>query len=226
MKINEYKTTNMSSRAGWIPDMICCHQTSGAASSAINWFKSSDSKVSAHYLVDKNGVISNFVPLEKAAWANGTNTTDKTLPYHYSKSKIEAVRERKVNANLYTVSIEFENDDTGILTETQYNAGLWLMKHIISELKRIYGTEFQIDREHIIAHSDLNPTGRSGCPGKDFPFEKFISDLKESENDAEIKKPLYCVQTGLYRNIDDAADMVDKLARAGIAAYITDMYEN
>ncbi|MBQ7015202.1 MAG: N-acetylmuramoyl-L-alanine amidase [Clostridia bacterium] len=226
MQINEYKTTNMSSRSGWIPDMICCHQTAGAASSAINWFQNSESKVSAHYLVDKKGNISNFVPLEKAAWANGTNTTDESLAYHYSKSKIEAVRERKTNANLYTVSIEFENDDTGILTEPQYQAGLWLIKHIISELKRIYDIDFIVDREHLIAHSDLNPTGRAGCPGKDFPFDRFISDLKDSSNEVVIKKPLYCVQTGLYRDIDDAVAMVDKLGRAGIAAYITDMFEN
>ena len=100
------------------------------------------------------------------------------------------------------------------------------MKHIISELKRIYGTDFIVDGEHIIAHSDLNPTGRSGCPGKDFPFDRFISDLKNVDKGASLKAPLYCVQTGLYRDIDDAVEMVDKLARAGIAAYITDMFEN
>ena len=228
MKINEYTTANMSSRQGWVPDMICCHQTSGSAKSAINWFTNSRSKVSAHYLVDKSGGIYNFVPIEKMAWANGSNSTDESLPYHYSKSKSEIVRERKTNANFYTVSVEFENEDTGILTEPQYEAGLWLMKHIRSELKNIYGLEFQADREHIIAHSDINPTQKAGCPGKDFPFERFIHDLNEEENDvAEIdRSPLYCVQMGLYRNLEDAEEVVDKLKKAGVAAYITDMFED
>lgn len=228
MKIIEYTTTNMSSRQGWVPDMICCHQTAGAAKSAINWFTNSASKVSAHYLVDKNGAIYNFVPIEKMAWANGSNTTDETLPYHYSKSRSAIVRERKTNANFYTVSVEFENDDTGVLTEPQYQAGLWLMKYIRNELKDIYGVEFKADREHIIAHSDINPTQKSGCPGKDFPFERFIAELNtKTEEVHEVdRSPLYCVQMGLYRKLDDAADMVDKLKKAGFEAYITDMFED
>ncbi len=228
MKIIEYTTVNMSSRQGWVPDMICCHQTAGAVKSAINWFKNPMSKVSAHYIVDKEGQIYNFVPIEKMAWANGSNSTDKSLPYHYSKSKSAIVRERKTNANFYTVSVEFENDNTGILTEAQYNAGLFLMKHIRSELKRIYGVEFNADREHIIAHSDINPTQKAGCPGKDFPFDRFIADL--NKDDADIKTvertPLYCVQIGLYRNLEAAAEVVEKLKNAGVAAYITDMFED
>lgn len=228
MKITEYTTTNMSSRQGWVPDMICCHQTSGAAKSAINWFRNPTSKVSAHFLVDKSGNIFNFVPIEKMAWANGSNATDETLPYHFSKSTSEIVRERKTNANFYTVSIEFENDDTGILTEPQYNAGLWLITHIRSELKNIYGLDFQADREHIIGHSEINPTQKADCPGKDFPFERFIKDLNsKEETPIEIdRSPLYCVQVGLYRKLDDAAEMVEKLKNVGVAAYITDMFED
>ena len=208
--------------------MICCHQTAGEAKSAINWFKNPQSKVSAHYLVDKEGKIYNFVPIEKMAWANGSNSTDESLPNHYSKSKTEIVRSRKTNANFYTVSIEFENDDTGILTEIQYEAGLWLMKYIISELKNIYEVDFKADREHLIAHSDINPTQKAGCPGKYFPFEKFIRDLNETENDSKKveRKPLYCVQVGLYRDLEKAAETVEKLKNAGIAAYITDMFED
>lgn len=229
MKITEYTTINQSSRHGWTPDMICCHQTAGAIKSAINWFIDGSSKTSAHFAVDKQGNVYGFVPIEKMAWANGSNTTDATLPYHYSKSLSALVRERKTNANFYTVSIEFENDDTGILTEAQYQAGLSLMKYIISEIKRIYGRDFAADREHIIGHSDINPTGRTGCPGKDFPFARFIADLnaKEAESaepDSTQRLPLYCVQTGLYRNLSDAEDMVSKLAKVGFAAYITDMY--
>lgn len=225
MKIIEYDSPHKSSRQGWKPDMICCHQTSGAAKSAINWFINKESKVSAHYLVDKLGQIYSFVPIEEMAWANGTNTTDPELSYHYSKSKLQKVRERKTNANLYTVSIEFENDDTGILTEPQYEAGLWLMKKIIKNLKEIYNVDFVADREHIIGHSDLNPIRKAGCPGKDFPFERFIKDLTPKYEEEKSKKTLYCVQTGLYRNLSDAANMVEKMKKAGIAAYITDLFE-
>ena len=174
------------------------------------------SKVSSHYIVDKEGKIYNFVPIEKMAWANGSNSTDETLPYHYSKSKSAIVRERKTNANFYTVSIEFENDDTGILTEKQYESGLWLMKYIRSELKRIYGVDFKADREHIIAHSDINPTQKAGCPGKDFPFERFISDLNKNETEIETteRSPLYCVQVGLYRDLTAAAETVERLSLA------------
>lgn len=178
MKITRKNTPHYSSRGEWVGDMICCHQTSGSISSCINWFANPESKVSSHFAVAKNGAVYQFVDIDKMAWCNGTNTSDPSKSNHYSKSPNELIREREANANKYTVSIEFENDDTGILTEPQYRAGFELMVYIIGEMKKLYGLNFEIDRKHLIGHCDCSPRNKAFCPGEDFPFERYLADLK------------------------------------------------
>ena len=178
MKIIKKTTPHYSSRSNWVADMICCHQTSGSIKSCINWFANPDSQVSSHFAVAKDGTVYQFVGIDKMAWCNGTNTTDRSKSNHYSKSPNALIRERKANANKYTVSIEFENKDTGILTEAQYKAGLELMIYIIGEIKRLYGVNFKIDRDHLIGHCDCSPKNKAFCPGKDFPFDLYLNDLK------------------------------------------------
>lgn len=176
IEIIRKKTPHYSSRGSWKPDMICCHQTSGSISSCINWFANPESKVSSHFAVAKDGTVYQFVPIEKMAWCNGTKT-DPSASNYYGKSPNSLIRDRKTNANLYTVSIEFENNDTGILTDPQYKAGLNLIQHIRNEVKQQFGVSILIDREHIIGHCDCSPKNKANCPGKDFPFSRFIEDL-------------------------------------------------
>ena len=156
--------------------MICCHQTSGSIRSCIHWFANPESKVSSHFAVGKDGTVYQFVPIPEMAWCNGTKT-DPSASNYYGRSPNPLIRSRKTNANLYTVSIEFENDDTGALTEPQYRSGLELICFIVSELKRLYGVDFACDRVHIIGHCDCSPVNKAGCPGKDFPFDRLIGDL-------------------------------------------------
>lgn len=178
MNIEQKYTPHQSSRKGWIPDMICCHQTSGSIRSCINWFTNPESKVSAHFAVAKDGTVYQFVPIEKMAWCNGTKT-DPSASNYYGRSPNPLIRSRKTNANLYTVSIEFENNDTGILTELQYKAGLNLIQHIRNNVKKQFGVTIDADRLHIIGHCDCSPVNKAGCPGKDFPFDRLIEDLND-----------------------------------------------
>lgn len=186
MNIIQKYTPHWSERKGWVPDMICCHQTSGSIQSCINWFANPESKVSAHFAVAKDGTVYQFVPIEKMAWCNGTKT-DSTASNYYGKSPNSLIRARKTNANFYTVSIEFENQDTGVLTEAQYDAGLQLMMQIRSEVRRIYGTSIPIDRLHVIPHADCSPVNKATCPGKDFPFTRFLEDLNRFETEPPKK---------------------------------------
>ncbi len=181
-----HTSPNNGARFGHKPDMICCHCTDAPIGSVVNWFMNPDSEVSAHFAVSKAGKIHSFVPLERAAWCNGTNTTDPAAHNHYSRALSELVRQRRTNANFYTVSIEFEDWETGDLTEKQYQAGLWLMRFIAEKMKVLFGVDFSADREHIIGHYEVNPYSKASCPGKDFPFERFISDLNSSPEEPSL----------------------------------------
>ncbi len=185
MRIDRYSTDNFyRGRRGEKPILIVNHIIEGSYEGAISWFQNPESGVSSHFAVSRDGRIAQFVELTDAAWANGTNNNPHSSIYH-GASKLESVRQNLENANRYTVSIEHEGvyqTSHGALTEAQYKATLWLHRHIIEEVKRIYGNAIPIDREHIVGHVDITPIAKPFCPGEKFPFERLIKDLGQTKD--------------------------------------------
>ena len=172
MQIQQRPSPNRNTgRQGWTPDIIVCHITEGAFAGAVSWITNPASRVSYHYVVAQNGQIVQAVDIQDTAWANGTTTgADNRGNRH---SRLALVRERGVNANLYTVSIGFEgrsSETAGRLAPAQLEAGQWLTGHIRGEVARIYGAE--IPGENIVGHADITPRHKPNCPGREFPFEE------------------------------------------------------
>jgi N-acetyl-anhydromuramyl-L-alanine amidase AmpD len=167
-------------RKGWKPDMIVCHITEGAYAGAVSWLCNPDAQASAHFVVAQDGRVSQLVELTDGSWCNGTST-DAASKVFYGKSSLAAVRERKTNANYYTVSIEHEGvwaNAHGKLPDAQLAATIELIKHIRSEVKRIYGVDIPLDREHIVGHYQVDPITKPNCPGANFQFDEIIATLK------------------------------------------------
>lgn len=168
------KSPNYMSRRGWKPDMIVNHVAEGSFYGTISWCCNKNSGVSCHYVSGKNGEIENIVDLDKAAWCNGTDTTSGAK-YDYRRSTNRLVRERRTNANFYTISIEHEGfsykDGYGALTEAQYNAVLNLHKELITKYN------IPVDREHIVGHYEIAPKEKPNCPGPNFQWDRLMADL-------------------------------------------------
>lgn len=174
--IRTYKSPNYESRRGCVPDMIVNHITAAStAKSSINWFVSAASQASSNYIVDKDGTVYEMVPIEYAAWANGTTGNGDNRDYRKATNAL--VKSRPHNANLYTVSIEHVNEGGGVLTDAQLAATIELHKYIRSEVQRIYGRTIPADRAHIVGHYEITPITRPDCPGKNFPWDKLIAGL-------------------------------------------------
>lgn len=210
VNIIQRPSNNFNSRGAWAPNVIVNHITGGSkVSSAINEFTVND-RASAHFIVDTDGTVYQCVSINKAAWGNGTS------PAHYytaiqdgkeidceSKvwnqfSKLAIVRNRKVNANLYSVSIEHVNAGGGMLTAAQLAASIELHKFIISEVKRIYGIDIPIDRDHITGHCFIAPKTKPCCPGAQFPYDNILSGIKgtiavksDTTSDLTMKRNAY-----------------------------------
>ena len=170
-------------RNGWKPDMIVSHITEGSFAGAVNWLRNPQSKASSHYVVAKDGRITQLVELTDSSWCNGTSVTPGNNR-HFSLSTLPKVRERRTNANFYTITIEhegFSNQGNGRLTDAQLQATIWLHKHIISEVKRIFGIDIPINREHIVGHYQINPKTKPNCPGANFPFDEVIKALRKDD---------------------------------------------
>lgn len=180
MTITQRTTPNKGTgRSGWVPDMIVCHITDGSYEGSVSWLANKDSGASTHFVVAKDGRITQLVPIADTAWANGTNNTSGDNRNN-AYSTLQTVRDRKVNANLYTVSIEHEGksaETQGALTATQLEATVWLMAHIRAEVKRLFGKEIPITRQNIVAHSEVLPKWKPNCPGPKYPFDEIIKRL-------------------------------------------------
>ena len=169
---------HFNGRKNNIPDVIVLHNTGGMKiSSAHWWFLDKTSDTSAHFLVDRDGEIRQYVNLADGSYCNGT-TSDKTKKHYYGNATNGVVKTRPQNANLYTITIEFVGNVGDPLTETQLETAVTLIKYIRKEIERIYNKTVPLNRLHIIGHYEVAPLTRSDC-GKGIQIEDIIERLKE-----------------------------------------------
>ncbi len=66
------RSPHHSSRRGQVVTAIIYHFTAGPSlASTVRWFRNPRSRVSAHYVIGRNGAIVQMVPLARAAWHAG-----------------------------------------------------------------------------------------------------------------------------------------------------------
>lgn len=144
-------------------EAIVNHITAGNYPGCLNWMQNPQAKASAHYLVTRAGEIYQLVKDEDTAWHAGVVKKPNWKLYDGT------------NPNRYTIGIEHEGLD-GSLTEAQYQATLWLHKHLIKK----HG--IPVDTDHIIGHFRINSVDKANCPGPKFPWDRLLRDLKEESN--------------------------------------------
>lgn len=214
MNIVQKSTANRSSRGSYKPLYIVWHIAEGTYNGTVTWEQNPQSQTSSHFVLGKGGEVTQLVPLDMAAWTQGVV---KSPTHAYVKAH------SGVNPNLYCISIECEgkwNETKGKLTDKQLAAAAELTRHIVSEVKRIYGTTISIDREHMIGHCEINTVTRPHCPGELFPYDELISLAK---SDKPPEKPTvavnpsyqYTVQVGAFTSAKSAVDLYAKLDDMG-----------
>ncbi len=145
---------NFSSRNGATPQMIVLHTTeSPSYRSTKATFQSRGSKVSAHYVIDRDGTIHQFLPEGYSAWHAGDSNFP---PLGITGS-----------CNAESIGIEIQRSPNEPLTKEQIASTMALVKDIKER--------HNIPAEHVVAHSDVAP-GRKTDPGADFPWEAFARE--------------------------------------------------
>jgi len=173
--INKYSTVNKWAGRKfygktWVPDVIVIHIAEGTYNGTIAWMQNPNSRVSSHFIVGQDGRIAEMGDIRSTAWCNGTSTNPANSTY-YGYATARLVKERKTNANYFTISIEnegFYSKTRGKLTPAQLNAEVELIRYIVDEVKRIWGVTIPIDRDHIIGHYEVTPKNKPHCPGEKF----------------------------------------------------------
>ena len=178
-------------RAGHTPLAIINHVMLGTLAGTRSAFADPHHAASAHFGIGPDGVILQFVKVDDTAWANG----NVRHPQPWMRWLADAVK-AGTNPNLLTISIEWAGRHTGGVwvpvpyggktlqtlkrdsvrafwqpSEAQYQAGLWLHRHLIA------AHTIPVDREHIGRHSDLDDVAKWFCPGAGFPLARLLADL-------------------------------------------------
>ncbi len=130
---------------------VVIHTIEGSAKGAISWFRNSKSKVSAHYIVDKYGRVTQMIKEKDIAWHAGNWT--------YNKTSLGIENEGYAGKNHWT--------------EDQYRSLAKLTRYMCDKYK------IPIDRSHIIGHKEV-PNQSHWDPGPHFKWDYFIHLVKTS----------------------------------------------
>jgi AmpD protein len=107
-------------------------------------------KVSAHFLIRRDGELIQFVPCDRRAWHAG-----------------ESNWRGKSHSNDFSIGIELEGSDDQPFTDAQYAR--------LAELTRALQAKYPVT--DIVGHSDIAP-GRKTDPGPCFDWQRYRGLLK------------------------------------------------
>lgn len=165
------ETTNWHPRTGGqLPVAIVYHVTDDLVLDHVqSWFQHPASRASAHFVVDRDGTIYQFVRTTGAAWTNGDYQGWRSdIPW-----LVEAIRRCQAgqrNLNDYTVTIEFMGKPGLAFTEPQVERAISLTRYLLARYPSIRPL-----RGHLLRHADINSVDRPYCPGPSFPLHQIIA---------------------------------------------------
>jgi len=120
-------------------------------------------RVSAHFVVDRTGVITQFVPVSRRAW-------------HAGESEWKGVP----NCNDFSIGIEMIGDEVHPFTDKQYRETARLCRVLMEVCSGI-------NSERIVGHADIAPE-RKWDPGKQWDWEHFHRSLARIKRlDLEVR---------------------------------------
>lgn len=109
-----------------------------------------DLRVSSHLMIDRQGQVTQYVPLIQRAW-------------HAGASEFQG----RDSCNDFSIGIELEGCDEDPYCEIQYQR--------LADLTAVIRSRWQgITRERIVGHSDIAP-GRKTDPGPAFDWDYFFA---------------------------------------------------
>lgn len=187
------QSPNYGSRpAGQDIDAIVIHTTEGSYQSAVNTFLSTASQVSAHYIVNTDGTITQMVQLDKRAW-HATYYNDRSVG-------IEVV------GYAGQASTWNANNVAALQKLTAWLAWKYDVPVVHPSGDAYDYPNDQLNISGIVAHGQVQPWNRTD-PGPYFPWTTFIPNVQKIIDDsAEPKQSPYkgvpfAVGTGITATI-------------------------
>ena len=150
---------------------IVIHVTDGSYEGAIAWLTNEQAHASSHYVVSREGDITQLVARHDIAWHSGNHA---------------------MNAESIGIEHEGATDDPAGFTDAEYRASA----RLVAWLVHVYA--IPIDRTHIIGHSEVpdptDPTQGGGIdhhtdPGRYWDWTKYLRLVRRFARGAIIPSP-------------------------------------
>jgi Negative regulator of beta-lactamase expression len=121
-------------------------------------------RVSAHFVVDRDGGLTQFVPTSLRAWHAGPSCW-----------------EGRESCNDFSIGIEMIGDELHPFTPAQYTQTARLCRALMATYPRILP-------DHIVGHADIAP-GRKWDPGRQWDWSRFHRSLTHIRRlDLEVRR--------------------------------------
>ena len=149
---------------------------------SIKRLKNPNSKVSCHYLINRNGLIIQMVK-------------DKNIAWHAGKSKWKSFR----NLNNKSIGIELVNKGHKFGYQNFSSKQIKSLVELCKKLKKRY----LIKKENFLGHSDIAPLRKSD-PGEKFPWKKlsfYKLGIWHKEKKQSSKEQLKIDKTTFFKNL-------------------------
>ena len=108
--------------------LIVVHETEGSFDATVAWFRNPKARVSAHYVVGRDGRVAHMVPNDRPAWQAGNSY---------------------VNAHAIGVENEGLVGVDGTVTDVEYRASAKLVASLLARYR------LPADRRHVIGHDEV-----------------------------------------------------------------------
>lgn len=185
-------------RAGYKASYVILHGTAGfeTAEEVANYFASTQGvqeadRVSAHYVVGRDGTVIQCVDEANGAWSNGfISGTPATLGFREVGDGVhrDSWWDPAINPNYQTIAIEHvkpSTDNSDELTALQATASFALISAICDRWN--IPKRFADSQGGITGHFSMDPLNRSMCPGP-YPWQE-LWNYFEGEDMLQITDP-------------------------------------
>jgi len=135
----------------WIDALFCNELDS---SQHIYFQEICELRVSSHFLIRRDGSVTQFVPVNQRAWHAG-----------------ESCFQGRTCCNDFSIGIELEGEDNTEYTADQYDSLAFLVEQLLQ-------TYPLLSEHNIVGHSDIAP-GRKTDPGPAFDWAHFRKKLQQ-----------------------------------------------
>jgi len=164
--------------AGQRPEMIVMHATRATMADITRLFFASDSARSAHYVVARDGSITQHVHETDTAFHAGL-TINPSAPLVKARAA--------VNPNFYSIGIEHEGRTNGEWPTTQVQASAALIAEIAARWR------IPVDTTHVVAHDAIRAS--ADCPGRGFDVSRLLTLATTVVGETTLEAPQQLVLT-------------------------------